>query len=243
MNNIKSWIKFFEAVSLTDKEKWEVGFRVLDAAKSIWGDDLNSDVIIKNHGHSIESELLRKSKNNRNLLNYLNKLSSSTTKRGLEAWIKSNHFNIFHPDGLYFSQVTDILKSASIKGEEMEKLAIDAIREYYKSIGKSIFTFKPSEKKDIDGFDIFFREETNLKSAQVKTLRRVFHGDKWTRVYCNGHITDMKTNYLIAVNEKECYIFNSRIYFKNEDNYSLPSNSQVFYKSFEKDLDIDNLPF
>ena len=241
MKKIKNWFKFFESVNLSDKEKWEVGFRVLDAAKDIWG-DLNTDVFIQKHGTSVQSELLRKSKNNRNLLYYLNGLSNATSKKELENWIMSNHFNIFHPDGVYFNKVMDILTSSSIKGDEMEKLALSALRSYYRSIGKKIFTFKPSEEKDIQGFDIFFREGKDIKSAQVKTLRRVYPGEKWTKVFCSGHITDMNTNYLIVVNEKECYIFNSRIYYKNENYYSVPSNSQLYHEVFEK-KDSDNLPF
>lgn len=243
MNNIKSWQKFFEYVSLSDREKWEVGFRVLDAAKEIWGADLNSDITISKYDTSIETELLRKSKNNRNLLDYLNKTSGANSKRELELWIKSNHFNIFHPDGLYFSRVLEILSGASVRGLQMEELAIPVLREYYSTLGKKIFTFKPSEKRDIESYDIFFRDGKEVKSAQIKTLNRVFVGDKWTRVYCYGHITDMKTNYLIAINNKECYIFKSGTYYKNEGYYSVPTDSKVYYKSFNEKIDLDNLPF
>jgi hypothetical protein len=233
MRNIKTWNKFYEsnAFILSEKDKDVVGFAILKACYSVWG-YINRQKVRK-FGTEIDGEILRKSKNNRILINYIKDISDCDNVDDLVLWIDRNSENIWNPNGIYFKTVIGILTGSTAKGNSLEDIAKEALIEYFEKIkGISISTFSPKREKDQEGYDIFFRVNDGVQSAQVKTLVNVTEGTKRFRVNCKGHLKELVTNYLIAVNEKECYIFRTWGQYVDPTYFSLPKSNLVFHKVY-----------
>jgi hypothetical protein len=235
MRNLKNWTLFFESakLKLTESDKNEVGYEILLAARKIWG-YLNVDVV-KKYNISINGQLLRMSKNNRILINYIKNISLSKSVSELKKWIEENSVDIFHPQGKYFNQVFEILENSYQKGMSMETLAKGSIIKWIENWKKTtVNIFSPSAEKDMQGYDLFFKLDDKIKSAQVKTLVSCSKGKFKYFVRCKGHLQDLKTNYLVAVNENECYIFNTYGFTKTEEYYSFNLSNLLYYEKFTK---------
>jgi hypothetical protein len=233
MKNIKTWDKFFESQNLilSEDDKDKVGFAILKACWSVWG-YINRPKV-KKFGIEIDGEILRKSKNNRILIDYIKDTSACNNVDDLVSWIEINTDNIWNPSGLYFKKVISILTGSTAKGNYLEDLGKEAMIEYFQQTkGIKISPFSPKENRDIDGYDIFFNVDNGVQSAQVKTLLGVTEGTKRYKVACKGHLKNLVTNYLIAVNEKECYIFNTWGQYVEPTFFSFPKRNLVFHKVY-----------
>ncbi len=234
MNKIKNWFLFIENSNfvLTEEDKDEVGYKILLAARKIWG-YLNVDVV-KKYNISINGQLLRMSKNNRILINYIKDISLSKSVSELKKWIEENSTDIFHPQGKYFNQVFEILKNSYQKGMSMETLAKSSIIKWIENWKKTtVNIFSPSAERDMQGYDLFFKLDDKIKSAQVKTLVSCSKGKFKYFVRCKGHLQDLKTNYLVAVNEKECFIFSTWNFTKTEEYYCFNISNLLFHEKYE----------
>ena len=72
---IKKWSHFLESLQtpLTENDNEEIGKALIKSCISIWG--YINQYFVSNHGLKIRGEILRLSKNNRILINYVNSIS------------------------------------------------------------------------------------------------------------------------------------------------------------------------
>lgn len=232
MIKIISWQKFFESsyFILSEKDKDVVGYEILLACRRVWG-YLKVDSITK-FGITISASLLRKTKNNRYVINFVKKTSGAKSVGELINWIKSNTNDLFHPDGKYFGEIITIIENSSKLGSYREEKAIECIEKYFLTKGQQIEVTPPSEIDDIEGCDFFFEADGVRKSAQVKTLKKINEGGSRFFVYIKGHVTDFDAQYLIVVNDSECYIFDSTNKFMSDVHYSIPKQGLLWSGKF-----------
>lgn len=232
MKNIKNWSQFYESLSLplSENDKDEIGTSLITSCRSVWG-HLNH-FWIKNHGMKILGEILRLSKNNRILINYVNSISPSTTLDDLQKWIIDNQNELYHPTGMYFNDVLSILTNSYVRGKKLEDIAKDVLIEYYDSIGIQINPFPPSSDKDKKGYDIFWKIGSDIRSAQVKTLDNFSTGKFRDFIRCRGHLKTIVANFFVAINDKECYIYKTYRHQVTPDYLSFPKSNLVYHKTF-----------
>ena len=229
---IKKWSHFLESLQtpLTENDKEEIGKALIKSCISIWG--YINQYFVSNHGLKIRGEILRLSKNNRILINYVNSISPSNSIDDLVIWIKQNEKELYHPDGEYFSEVIGILTNSYNRGKTLEDKAKDVLIEYFDSIGVVIDPFSPSRSRDEQGYDIFWKIGDGVKSAQVKTLDNFSTGKSRDFLRCKGHLKTLVTNFFIAINDNECYIYRTYKHQVTTDYLSFPKSNLVYHKTF-----------
>lgn len=232
MNNIKNWFNFFESLNLplSELEKDEIGTALIFACRNVWG--FINTYFVSKYGLKIRGEILRLSKNNRLLIDYVNSISPATQLHDLIIWIQQNENELFHPDGEYFSKVIEILTNSYNRGRSLEEKAKDVLIEYYDSIGIVISPFKPTRKRDEQGYDLFWQIGIGVKSAQIKPLDRIESGKLRDFIYCKGHLKDLVTNFFVAINDTECYIYRTYNHKSQIDYISFPKSNLVYHKVF-----------
>jgi hypothetical protein len=229
---IKKWSHFLESLQtpLTENDKEEIGKALIKSCISIWG--YINQYFVSNHGLKIRGEILRLSKNNRILINYVNSISPSNSIDDLVIWIKQNEKELYHPDGEYFSEVIGILTNSYNRGKTLEDKAKDVLIEYFDSIGVVIDPFSPSRMRDEQGYDIFWKIDGGVKSAQVKTLDGFSTGKFRDFLRCRGHLKPLVTNLFIAINDNECYIYRTYKHQVTTEYLSFPKSNLVYHKTF-----------
>jgi hypothetical protein len=229
---IKKWSHFLESLQtpLTENDKEEIGKALIKSCISVWG--YINQYFVSNHGLKIRGEILRLSKNNRILINYVNSISPSNSIGDLVIWIKQNEKELYHPDGLYFNDVIKILTNSYNRGKTLEDKAKDVLIEYFDSIGVVIDPFSPSRMRDEQGYDIFWKIDGGVKSAQVKTLDNFSTGKSRDFLRCRGHLKPLVTNLFIAINDNECYIYRTYKHQVTTEYLSFPKSNLVYHKTF-----------
>jgi len=229
---IKKWSHFLESLQtpLTENDKEEIGKALIKSCISVWG--YINQYFVSNHGLKIRGEILRLSKNNRILINYVNSISPSNLIGDLVIWIKQNEKELYHPDGLYFNDVIKILTNSYNRGKTLEDKAKDVLIEYFDSIGVVIDPFSPSRMRDEQGYDIFWKIDGGVKSAQVKTLDNFSTGKSRDFLRCRGHLKPLVTNLFIAINDNECYIYRTYKHQVTTEYLSFPKSNLVYHKTF-----------
>jgi hypothetical protein len=229
---IKKWSHFLESLQtpLTENDKEEIGKALIKSCISVWG--YINQYFVSNHGLKIRGEILRLSKNNRILINYVNSISTSNSIDDLVIWIKQNEKELYHPDGLYFNDVIKILTNSYNRGKTLEDKAKDVLIEYFDSIGVVIDPFSPSRMRDEQGYDIFWKIDGGVKSAQVKTLDSFSTGKSRDFLRCRGHLKPLVTNLFIAINDNECYIYRTYKHQVTTEYLSFPKSNLVYHKTF-----------
>jgi hypothetical protein len=229
---IKKWSHFLESLQtpLTENDKEEIGKALIKSCISVWG--YINQYFVSNHGLKIRGEILRLSKNNRILINYVNSISTSNSIDDLVIWIKQNEKELYHPDGEYFSEVIRILTNSYNRGKTLEDKAKDVLIEYFDSIGVVIDPFSPSRMRDEQGYDIFWKIDGGVKSAQVKTLDNFSTGKSRDFLRCRGHLKPLVTNLFIAINDNECYIYRTYKHQVTTEYLSFPKSNLVYHKTF-----------
>jgi hypothetical protein len=229
---IKKWSHFLESLQtpLTENDKEEIGKALIKSCISVWG--YINQYFVSNHGLKIRGEILRLSKNNRILINYVNSISTSNSIDDLVIWIKQNEKELYHPDGLYFNDVIKILTNSYNRGKTLEDKAKDVLIEYFDSIGVVIDPFSPSRMRDEQGYDIFWKIDGGVKSAQVKTLDNFSTGKSRDFLRCRGHLKPLVTNLFIAINDNECYIYRTYKHQVTTEYLSFPKSNLVYHKTF-----------
>lgn len=231
MKNIKSWSKYNESlVTLTEDDKEKIGYALIKSCKNIWG--YIGRYWVVNHGMKIIAEILRLSKNNRLLINYVNSISPSNSVDDLVNWIGQNEMELYHPSGQYFSKVIEILTNSYNRGRSLEDKAKDVLIEYYDSVGFVIDPFKPKRERDEQGYDFFWKFGQGVESAQIKTLDNFSTGKFRDFIRCKGHLKSLVTNYLVAINDFECYIYKTYKHQVTPEYYSFPKSNLVYHKVF-----------
>ena len=229
---IKKWSHFLESLQtpLTENDKEEIGKALIKSCISIWG--YINQYFVSNHGLKIRGEILRLSKNNRILINYVNSISTSNSIDDLVIWIKQNEKELYHPDGLYFNDVIKILTNSYNRGKTLEDKAKDVLIEYFDSIGVVIAPFSPNRARDEQGYDIFWKTISGVNSAQVKTLDNFSTGKFRDFLRCRGHLKPLVTNLFIAINDNECYIYKTYKHQVTTEYLSFPKSNLVYHKTF-----------
>lgn len=232
MKNIKNWSQFYESLSLplTEDDKDKIGKSLIEACKNVWG--YINYYWVENHGMKIIAEILRLSKNNRILINYVNSISPSLVIDDLQKWILDNQNELYHPSGLYFNDVLSILTNSYNRGKTLEDSAKDVLIEYYDSIGIEIKPFSPKRIRDEQGYDIFWKIDDSVKSAQVKPLDNFSTGKFRDFLRCRGHLKPLVTNLFVAINDKECYIYKTYKHQVTVEYLSFPKSNLVYHKVF-----------
>jgi hypothetical protein len=230
---IKKWSHFLESLQtpLTENDKEEIGKALIKSCISVWG--YINQYFVSNHGLKIRGEILRLSKNNRILINYVNSISPSNSIGDLVIWIKQNEKELYHPDGLYFNDVIKILTNSYNRGKTLEDKAKDVLIEYFDSIGVVIAPFSPNRARDEQGYDIFWKTISGgVNSAQVKTLDSFSTGKFRDFLRCRGHLKPLVTNLFIAINDNECYIYRTYKHQVTTEYLSFPKSNLVYHKTF-----------
>jgi len=229
---VKKWSHFLESLqTLTDIDKEEIGKALIKSCNNIWG--YINKYFVSNHGLKIRGEILRLSKNNRILINYVNSISPSNSIGDLVIWIKQNEKELYHPDGLYFNDVIKILTNSYNRGKTLEDKAKDVLIEYFDSIGVVIAPFSPNRARDEQGYDIFWKTISGgVNSAQVKTLDNFSTGKFRDFLRCRGHLKSLVTNLFIAINDNECYIYKTYKHQVTTEYLSFPKSNLVYHKTF-----------
>lgn len=232
MNKIKKWTHFAESLNipLTEVEKEEIGSALIYACRNVWG--FINHYFVKNHGMTIRGEILRLSKNNRLLINYVNSISPSKNVSDLVSWISQNEMELYHPNGSYFNKVIEILTNSYNRGRSLEDKGKDVLIEYFDSIGIMIKPFNSSRKRDQEGYDLFWQTSKGVESAQIKTLDFKSSGKVRDFVRCKGHLKKLVTNYLVTINDKECYIYTTQNQQVTPEYFSFPKSNLVYHKIF-----------
>lgn len=232
MNKIKNWSLFSESLQtpLSEDDKEEIGLALIKSCRNIWG--YINGYWVKKHGMKIIGEILRLSKNNRLLINYVNSISPSTSISDLVSWVSDNEFELYHPNGKYFKEVINILTNSYNRGKSLESKAKDVLIEYYDSKGIVIEPFNPKRERDEEGYDIFWELDGGVKSAQVKPLDNLSTGKFRDFVRCKGHLKSLVTNLFVAINDKECYIYKTYNHQVTPEYLSFPKSNLVYHKVF-----------
>jgi hypothetical protein len=231
---IKNWNSFFESKEdeLSELEKDEIGYEILLACRKVWG-FLRVDNVTR-YKMTVPGKLLRMSKNNRILISKVKEISKKRDITEIKKWIESNSYKLFHPNGQYFNDVYGILSNSYKKGLLMENLAKDSIKSWIKQTKNiDVDIQSPSESEDIEGFDLFLMIDGVKKSAQVKTLKRCDKGRYKYFVHCKGHLQILKTDYLVAVNENECFIFETSNSKRTEKYYQFDFRDLQYHEKFQ----------
>ena len=232
MKKIKNWSCFFESIQtpLSEDDKDKIGTALIKSCKNIWG-NING-YWVSNHGLKIIGEILRLSKNNRILINHVNSISPSATVDDLVDWISTNEIDLYHPTGKYFKNIIDILTNSYNRGKSLEDKAKDVLIEYYDLKGILIEPFSPSRKRDEEGYDLFWKIDGGVKSAQVKPLDNLSTGKFRDFVRCKGHLKSLVTNLFVAINDNECYIYRTYNHQVTPEYLSFPKSNLVYHKTF-----------
>lgn len=228
---IKKWFSFTESkLPLIESDKDKIGDALIKSCRNIWG--YINKYFVSNHGLKIRGEILRLSKNNRILINYVNSISPSNTIEDLVIWIGQNEKELYQPGGLYFNDVIKILTNSYNRGKTLEDKAKDILIEYFDSIGVVIEPFSPTRARDEQGYDIFWKTSVGVNSAQVKTLDNFSTGKYRDFLRCRGHLKSLVTNLFIAINDRECYIYKTYNHQVNTEYLSFPKSNLVYHKTF-----------
>jgi len=232
MRNIKNWSLFNESLTnaLTEDDKDIIGTALIESCKNVWG--YIGGYWVKNHGMKIIGEILRLSKNNRLLIDYVNSISPSENIDDLVVWITDNEMELYHPNGQYFINVYNILKNSYSRGKGLEEKAKDVLIEYYDSIGIKIEPFNAGRKRDQEGYDLFWLIDDKIKSAQVKPLDNFSTGKFRHFLRCKGHLNVLVTNFFIAINDVECYIYKTYNHQVTPEYLSFPKSNFIYHKVF-----------
>ena len=228
---IKKWFSFTESIlPLIESDKDKIGEALIKSFRNIWG--YINKYFVSNHGLKVRGEILRLSKNNRILINYVNSISPSNSIDDLVIWIGQNEKELYQPDGLYFNDVIKILTNSYNRGKTLEDKAKDVLIEYFDSIGVVIEPFNPNRARDEQGYDIFWKTSGGVNSAQVKTLDNFSTGKFRDFLRCRGHLKSLVTNLFIAINDKECYIYKTYKHQVTTEYLSFPKSNLVYHKTF-----------
>ena len=228
---IKKWFSFTESLlTLLESEKDKIGDALIKSCRNVWG--YINKYFVSNHGLKVRGEILRLSKNNRILINYVNSISPSNSIDDLVIWIGQNEKELYQPDGLYFNDVIKILTNSYNRGKTLEDKAKDVLIEYFDSIGVVIEPFNPNRARDEQGYDIFWKTSGGVNSAQVKTLDNFSTGKFRDFLRCRGHLKSLVTNLFIAINDKECYIYKTYKHQVTTEYLSFPKSNLVYHKTF-----------
>lgn len=228
---IKTWFSFTESLlTLLESDKDKIGDALIKSCRNVWG--YINKYFVSNHGLKVRGEILRLSKNNRILINYVNSISPSNSIDDLVIWIGQNEKELYQPDGLYFNDVIKILTNSYNRGKTLEDKGKDVLIEYFDSIGVVIEPFSPNRARDEQGYDIFWKTNGGVNSAQVKTLDNFSTGKSRDFLRCRGHLKSLVTNLFIAINDKECYIYKTYKHQVTTEYLSFPKSNLVYHKTF-----------
>ena len=228
---IKKWFSFTESLlTLLESDKDKIGDALIKSCRNVWG--YINKYFVSNHGLKVRGEILRLSKNNRILINYVNSISPSNSIDDLVIWIGQNEKELYQPDGLYFNDVIKILTNSYNRGKNLEDKAKDVLIEYFDSICVVIEPFNPNRARDEQGYDIFWKTSGGVNSAQVKTLDNFSTGKFRDFLRCRGHLKSLVTNLFIAINDKECYIYKTYKHQVTTEYLSFPKSNLVYHKTF-----------
>jgi len=181
----------------------------------------------------IQTEFLRKAVNNYLLLKKIVSdpdrviVSNINSKEDLFNFILDNSHDLFHYDGKYFDGVYNLLVNTSKKGRKFEDIAFKEFEEVARKKGMVLKITSPSVREDIDGIDGIFIFNNKKCTIQVKPLLSIIDNGETYTVKCEGALKNLITHYLIAVNDKEVWIFRSKGITTHADHYVIPKSNLV----------------
>jgi len=224
-------------VILSNSDRIKIGKLIASIMEDIYGDNLLSDDIFTMDGKDLNPEYLRKARNNRNLLKKLvyDKdgiiKSNVKTKEDLYSFIEDNSMKLFNPSGFYFKTIYNLLTNSSNKGKSIEERSFELFKNTLKDKrGVDVDIIDPTKEQDIDGIDGLFMYKGKEFTIQVKPLsymQSYKKDDTKYIVFCDGVLKNLKTDYLIVLNDNESHIFKSDNSVAYDSYFLIPKSNLI----------------
>lgn len=221
------------SLSVEDQQRMRlIIYRALDKIYKIKG----RSGIFSFNGLSLNKEYLSKAMNNRTLLKKIvyddNKeiVSGVRTKEDLFNFVEENEYNLFHPNGKYFKAVYGLLSSTSKKGYSLEDKSFNKFIRVASSKGVNIIIESPTVEEDKSGIDGIFTLKGKKYTIQVKPLHKIedYKIDNTKLIaFCDGVLTQLKTDYLIVSNDVQTRIFRSKGIESKGSYFLIPKSNEV----------------
>lgn len=203
---------------------------IYKAIKSFYNVDKNSTQPIVVNNMELVPEYLFKAVNNRSLLKKIVSDNQILTKDDLFNYIESNLYELFHYNGKLFKEVYNLLYYTSRKGYELEKKAFNYFTRIASKKGINVTIESPTIEEDKSGIDGFFLYNGNRITIQVKPLKWIEEYKKNNLSYiafCDGVLTNLKTDYLILVNRNDVRIFRSKNILTFPSYFVIPKDDEI----------------
>ncbi len=229
-------LKLPRGIILNDEELKYIKTTIYNAIHTYYNFDRRQDSIIEIDGLRLKSEYLSKAAGNYRLLRKLiydeyGEINSGVNnKEELISFIKNNLYDLFHYKGKYFKYVYKLLHYSSLSGKSKERKSFDLFENVSKKRGVNIKVELPTVEQDLIGIDGVFKYNDKYFTIQVKPLKYIeefkLDNTKWI-VFCDGVLSQIKTDYLITTNDKETFIFRNRGIMTKSSYFLVPKSSRV----------------
>lgn len=242
MENIRRFADFSNlylpnGITLNQSDQQKMRLIIYKAIKEFYNINKNSREPIIINGRKLMPEYLSKAMNNRTLLKKIvydknqEIISGIKNKQELFNFVENNLYNLFNPNGKYFDSVYTLLSNTSKKGSSIEDKAFDKFIRMASSKGVNIIIESPTIEEDKGGIDGIFTLKGNKYTIQVKPLFKIEDykiDNTKIIVFCDGVLTELKTDYLIVSNDKETRIFRSNGVQAKGSYFLIPKKNEVF---------------
>ena len=184
----------------------------------------------------LNPEYLSKAINNRTLLKKLvydergEILTNIKSKYDLFAYVENNLRNLFHPDGIHFNAVYNLLSASSLKGSKIEDESFKAFIRVAAAKGIDVIIEPPTIEEDKSGIDGKFSVDGKVYTIQIKPLSKIEDyrlDNTMFIVFCDGVLKDLITDYLIVTKSNESRIFRSKGIIAKGSYFLIPKSNEV----------------
>jgi hypothetical protein len=222
-------------ISLSSEEQGKMRLIIFDALNKIYKIKERKYPFLYN-GVLLNPEYLSKAMNNRTLLKKIvyddNKeiISGVKNKEELFKFVEENLYNLFHPKGIYFGAVYNLLSNTSKKGSSLENKSFDLFIRIASSKGVNVVIESPTIEEDKSGIDGIFTLKGKRYTIQVKPLFKIedYKIDNTKFIaFCDGVLTQLKTDYLIVSNQYQTRIFRSKGIEAKGSYFLIPKGNEV----------------
>jgi hypothetical protein len=242
---INLYIKGQSPIIIDENKAREKELLIRSIIKNLYPEMKSSDAYITSMGVDLRTDLLNKAQKNIAILYEIvdiakeNRIKIETADNLIE-FISKNSTDLFKVGGKFFDRIYARLEGVSKKGKDKESISDELFQRYAKSKGRYVNLKPPgTSDEDIRGVDSFFSHGDKKYTIQTKTLSSIskYKSGEYYRVYISGYFTDIKTNYLVLIPEKDSsnkkYIFKGKNVktltdMRGVNYYSIPSSDLLY---------------
>lgn len=232
-------------IALSRTERQEMCRIMESSLKEIYKVSMFHRGIVTIDGKDVDTTYILKAINNTLLLKKIISdprreiVTSINNKEDLFDFVKANLNELFHPHGIYFKYVYELLKFTTKKGESSEDIAFKYVEEVARRKGLQIEVLKPRELSDdvyggIDGFFVYNDREFTI---QVKPLSETIEPNieedienpEYIRANCAGFIKGLKTDYLVLTDlrKKKTFLFKAKDIIVENNCFLIPKSNKA----------------